>query len=91
MRLLLLNTTSRFEDAMFDDKFLKLLLDSGLGITALVLGYKILVLVMDMWRNQQDTQQKAFEHQRKEHEVQTELLNRAHNKLDNIATKVAHR
>ena len=76
---------------MFDDKFLKLLLDSGLGITALVLGYRILVLVMDMWRNQQETQQKAFEHQRKEHEVQTDLLNKAHTKLDGLTGKVAHR
>jgi len=73
---------------MFDEKLIKLLLESGMGITALVLGYKILVLVLDMWKTQQESQNRAHEHQHREHEEQTDLLTKAHVKLDGLAKKV---
>ena len=73
---------------MFDEKLIKLLLESGMGVTALVLGYRILVLVLDMWKSQQEGQNRAHEHQHREHEEQTELLTRANVKLDGLAKKV---
>jgi hypothetical protein len=75
---------------MFDEKLLNLFMEKGVSVFALFLGYKIFCLVLAMWKSQQESQNRAHEHQHREHEEQTELLNRAHVKLDTIA-KVVHR
>ena len=75
---------------MFDEKFLKLIMEGGVSLTAIFLLYRLLVLVLSMWKAQQETQQRAFDHQRKDHEFQADLLKGAHTKLD-VIVKGVHR
>jgi len=75
---------------MFDEKFLKLIMEGGVSLTAIFLLYRLLVLVLSMWKAQQETQQIAFNKQREEHGVQTDLLKGAHTKLD-VIVKGVHR
>ena len=75
---------------MFDEKLLKLILEGGVSFTDLYFGYRILIVVLNMWQTQQETQSRAHEHQHREHEEQTDLLKDAHVKLNGLA-KAAHK
>jgi hypothetical protein len=75
---------------MPDEKLIKMIVEGSTAIVALILLFKLFVIVLSMWKDQQATQQIAFNKQREEHGVQTDLLKGAHNKLD-VLVKGVHR
>jgi hypothetical protein len=79
---------------MIDIETLKILTNGGVAIAALYMAYllfkPIIQWMLTTWTKRMESQDRAHEYQRTEHEQQTDLLKGAHIKLDTIA-KVVHR